>query len=131
MKWSSLGVLRASNPWLDHLKNLTGLLCPYNINVVCVRYGLLGDLAILHGCVTHGTHALVFSNCLWDCAWPACLKSRSCIVLVANPSAMHVHLSCVTQPHIMHSSTSNIVWFCQGNPSFHPMGIPGMVHAVW
>ena len=54
-------------PWLDCLQRLTGLLCQCNTDVVCVRYGLIGALVILHDCGTHGTPVLAFLNQDWVC----------------------------------------------------------------
>ena len=33
----------------------------------------------------------------------------------------------VTQSHMMHSATLNIVWFRQESPTRRPDGVPGMV----
>ena len=64
---------------------------------------------------------------IWSCALTELLKNSSCVILVAYSPVACVHPSCVTQLHITHSATCNIVWFCQDSPTRHPVGVPGMV----
>ena len=64
---------------------------------------------------------------VWLCALTESLKNGSCIVSVAYSSVAHVHPSCATQSHMMHSVTCNIVWLHQDSPTRCPVGVPGMV----
>ena len=61
---------------------------------------------------------------IWSCALTESPNNGSCIILVAYSS---VALSRMTQLHMTHSSTCNIVWFHQDSSTRHPVGVPGMV----
>ena len=64
---------------------------------------------------------------VWLCTLAKLLKNSSCIVLVAYSSVTCVRPSRMTQLHVTHSATCNIVWFCQDSPTRCPVGVPDMV----
>ena len=64
---------------------------------------------------------------VWSCVLAKSLKNGLCIISVTNLSVVHVHPSCMTQSHVMHSAMCNIVWFHQDSPTSHPVGVLGMV----